>query len=73
MSSVIIKSLEKKPMKGGTPAMEKSKTVIKNVEKELKLNPLKVCSVLNWVEITLKIVQNSIVRERLYNNIYVNK
>jgi hypothetical protein len=66
-------NLEKKPMKGGTPAIEKSKTVIKNVEKELKLNPLNVCSVLNWVEITLKIVQNNTVSERLYNNIYVNK
>ena len=66
-------NLEKKPMKGGTPAIEKSKTVIKSVEKELKLNPLNVCSVLNWVEITLKIVQNNTVSERLYSNMYVNK
>ena len=69
----MINNLEKKPIKGGTPAIEKSRTVIKKVENELKLNPLNVCNVLNCVEITLKIVQNNMVRERLYSSMYVNR
>ena len=69
MSSVIINNFEKKPMKGGTPAIEKSSTVNTKVENELKLKPLKVCKVLNWVEITLKMVQNNIVRDKLYSSI----
>jgi hypothetical protein len=56
-------------MKGGTPAIEKSSTVNTKVENELKLKPLKVCKVLNWVEITLKMVQNNIVRDKLYSSI----
>jgi hypothetical protein len=60
-------------MNGGTPAIESSKTVSKNVAKELKLNPLNVCNVLNCVDITLKIVQNNRVSDKLYNNMYVNK
>ena len=47
VSKVRIKSFEKKPMKGGTPAIEKSKIVIVNKKKLLKLKLLNDCRVLN--------------------------
>ena len=37
----IIKSFEKNPINGGTPAMEKSSIVILSVVNELKLNSFK--------------------------------
>jgi hypothetical protein len=60
-----MKSLEKKPINGGTPAIEKSSIVSSRVKKELKLKPLKEYRVLNCVIITLNIVQNKVVRDRL--------
>jgi hypothetical protein len=47
VSSVKIKSLEKNPINGGTPAIEKRSTVIVIRKKLLKLKLLKECKVLN--------------------------
>ncbi len=65
VSKVIINNFEKNPMKGGTPAMDKSNTVINMMQYELKLKPLKLCSVLNCEAITLNIVQNKTIKETL--------
>lgn len=62
-------SLEKKPIKGGTPAIEKSRIVIVNKKKLLKLKLLNDCKVLNWVKIVLKSSQNNVINDVLYINI----
>jgi hypothetical protein len=65
VSRVSIKSFEKNPTKGGTPAIEKSKIVIVIKKKLLKLKLLKDCRVLNWVKTVLKRAQKSVIREVL--------
>ena len=54
-----MKSLVKKPTKGGTPAIEKIKIVIVVTKKLLKLKPVKDCKVFKEVVIVLKSVQKS--------------
>ena len=58
-------NLLKKPTKGGTPAIEKSKIVRVNKLKLVKLKLLKEWSVLNFVKITLNNVQNNKINEVL--------
>ena len=68
VSKVNINSFEKKPIKGGTPAIENNNIVIVIKEKLLKLKLLKECSVLNWVSTVLNNTQNNDIREVLYMN-----
>ena len=60
-----MKSLEKKPMKGGTPAIENKSIGVNVREKELKLKPLNEWRVLNLVVTTLNKVQNSVIKDVL--------
>ena len=60
-------------MKGGTPAIEKSKIVMVNKKKLLKLKLLNDCRVLNWVSTVLNSSQKSVINEVLYINIYVKR
>lgn len=68
VSRVNIKSLEKKPIKGGTPAIENSRIVIVIKKKLLKLKLLNDCKVLNCVNTVLKSTQKSVISEVLYIN-----
>jgi hypothetical protein len=65
---VRIKSLEKNPIKGGTPAIENKRIVMVIRKKLLKLKLLKECRVLNCVKTVLKRTQNKVTREVLYIN-----
>jgi hypothetical protein len=60
-----MKSFEKKPIKGGTPAMEKIMSVIIVRWKLLKLKPWNDCSVLKFVKIELNKVHKRINSEKL--------
>ena len=60
-----MKSFEKKPIKGGTPAMEKIMSVIIVRWKLLKLKPWNDCSVLKFVNIELNNVQNRTSSDKL--------
>jgi hypothetical protein len=62
-------SLEKKPIKGGTPAIEKRSMVMAIRKKLLKLKLLKECKVLNCVRTVLKRTQKRVINEVLYMNI----
>ena len=62
---VNMKSLEKKPTNGGTPAIEKSKIVIVIKKKLLKLKLLNDCSVLNWDNTVLKSTQKRVMSDVL--------
>jgi hypothetical protein len=64
-----MKSLEKNPIKGGTPAMEKRRIVMVIRKKLLKLKLLNECRVLNCVNTVLKRTQKSVISEVLYINI----
>jgi hypothetical protein len=68
VSNVRIKSLEKNPIKGGTPAIENRRIVIVIKKKLLKLKLLNECRVLNCVKTVLKRTQNSVISEVLYIN-----
>lgn len=61
-------NFEKKPMKGGTPAIENSNIVTLKSKKLSKLKLLNECNVLNWVKTVLNISQNKVSREELYMN-----
>ena len=67
-NSVNINNLLKKPIKGGTPAIENRSIVKTNKWKLLKGKLLNECSVLNLVRIVVKSVQNNKIKEVLYNN-----
>ena len=58
-------SFEKKPIKGGTPAIENKINVIIVKQKLLKVNPWNDCKVLNLVKIELNNVQNKVISEKL--------
>jgi hypothetical protein len=64
-----MKSFEKNPINGGTPAIEKSNTVIVIKKKLLKLKLLKDCNVLNCVRTVLNKTQKSVISDVLYMNI----
>jgi hypothetical protein len=68
VSSVNIKSLEKNPIKGGTPAIENNRIVIVIKKKLLKLKLLNECKVLNCVSTVLNRTQKSVISEVLYIN-----
>ena len=59
-------NLEKKPTKGGTPAIEKSNIVIVSKKKLLKLKLLNEWRVLNCVKTVLKSTQNRVINDVLY-------
>lgn len=70
-NKVKIKSLEKKPVKGGTPAMDKRAIVVENVKKKLSLNLLKA-----YIDLALKLIkvykfQNITKSAKLYINMYI--
>lgn len=62
----------KKPIKGGTPAIENNKIVSTNRWKLLKWKLLNECKVLKVVNIVVKKVQNSSINDKLYRNMYEN-
>ena len=62
MRILSIKSLEKKPTKGGTPAIENKHTVIKNKEGESKLYWENECKVLDLVVIFIRMLQKKITK-----------
>ena len=72
-NKIIINSFEKKPINGGTPAIDKSITVIANTKNELKLRVESEWRVLKPESIKLKNVQKSSVKDMLYINIYAYK
>ena len=65
---VSIKSFEKNPIKGGTPAIENRIIVIVVRWKLLKENLLNECRVLKFVRTTVKRTQNNEIKEVLYKN-----
>jgi hypothetical protein len=65
VKSVNINSFEKKPINGGTPAIENSNIVIEIRKKLLKLKLLNDCSVLNCVSTVLKSTQKRVISEVL--------
>ena len=67
--SVNINNLLKKPIKGGTPAIENRSIVNTSKWKLLKWKLLKECNVLNLVKIVVNSVQNNRIKEVLYKNI----
>lgn len=69
---VRMKSFEKNPTNGGTPAMENNKIVIAIKKKLLKLKLLKDWRVLNCDRTVLKSTQKSVMSDVLYMNMYVN-
>lgn len=67
--SVNINNLLKKPIKGGTPAIENRRIVNTSKWKLLKWKLLNEYSVLNLVKIVVNSVQNNRIKEVLYKNI----
>ena len=67
--SVNINNLLKKPIKGGTPAIENRSIVKTSKWKLLKWKLLNECNVLNFVKIVVNSVQNNRIKEVLYKNI----
>lgn len=67
--SVNINNLLKKPIKGGTPAIENRSIVNTSKWKLLKWKLLNECNVLNFVKIVVNSVQNNRIKEVLYKNI----
>ena len=67
--SVNINNLLKKPIKGGTPAIENRSIVKTSKWKLLKWKLLNECNVLNFVKIAVNSVQNNRIKEVLYKNI----
>ena len=65
---VRINNFEKKPIKGGTPAIENNSIVIANKKKLLKLKLLNDCKVLNWVNTVLNNNQKRVIKDVLYTN-----
>ena len=65
VSKVSMKSFEKKPINGGTPAIEKMISVIVVKKKLLKLKPWNDWSVLNFVSVELNRVQNNAIKDIL--------
>lgn len=68
-NEISIKSLEKKPKNGGTPAKEKNMIVIKDKKKKLNFKSLKANKVLKFVLTICCKNQKRINNEKLYTNI----
>lgn len=64
-----MKSLEKNPIKGGTPAIENSNIVVSKRQNEFRLKPVNECSVLKFELKNENKVQKSKIKEVLYINI----
>jgi hypothetical protein len=64
-----IKSFEKNPIKGGTPAIEKRSIVRLRVVNELKENSFREYNVLVFTATVFNTAQNSDINEILYKNI----
>ena len=63
-----IKSFEKNPIKGGTPAIEKRSIVRLRVVKELKENSFREYNVLVFTAIVFSIAQKRDINDTLYKN-----
>jgi hypothetical protein len=65
INKIKISSLEKKPKKGGTPAIDKNKIVITKTKKKLYFKSVNECKVFELEFMNCVKVQNNIIKEKL--------